>query len=438
MSIRSFSPVFQIAGLLLCLDFAPCETNATDLSTTNRDCLRTFWEALERPEQPVTVLSFGDSMADSYQSINYCLITSLVSRQGTAGYSLNNCANATVFVVTNGASVLTPDSFWFSYHFPLPPRAALWWNNYNLTGGIRADKAGVYYVAQPGGGALQLSVSTNAGPWVSVMALDGYSPEPVGRFAPLHLPPSYYRLRVDGLSGTNIVIGSQLVDTHSKGVHIAFAEYPGIGLDLVTNVPTSIRIPILEALSPDLLIWHMKELGDEALRARLLENEAWWSQAAPNCSVLYIGTPWVSVDATSPITLDQNTVVRSIAVSHRRTYVDCMTPAVSYAWMQAQGYMVDGTHPNLRGSQYLANIAWDDLGLFAVGASLRLALEPAAFGLDLSFLTATGLSYTVESSSNLSDWAPVCSIPGNGGRFSTNWLPAIPAASYRLRLQPAR
>ena len=95
--------------------------SADDLSTTNRDALGNFWAASDQGARPVTVLSFGDSMADSYRSIAAVLMNWLAPRLGVAGYSFNNYQNTANSNVTNGTEVLGPGSFWFSTAFQVPP-----------------------------------------------------------------------------------------------------------------------------------------------------------------------------------------------------------------------------------------------------------------------------------------------------------------------------
>ena len=94
-------------------------------STTNIDALARFTSAIESTNRPVTVISFGDSMADSYRSVAYHLIKKLQARFGTAGYSLANYGNTAMYQLTNGAYVIQGGAFWFSYYFGLPPGAAV-------------------------------------------------------------------------------------------------------------------------------------------------------------------------------------------------------------------------------------------------------------------------------------------------------------------------
>src|SRR5688572_9102208 len=77
----------------LMLGLLGCAVQGEDFSTTNRHKLARFWQLMESRSRPVTVLSFGDSMADSYKSITYYLIRRLEERFGAAGYSLNSYRN---------------------------------------------------------------------------------------------------------------------------------------------------------------------------------------------------------------------------------------------------------------------------------------------------------------------------------------------------------
>lgn len=424
------------ATALALLMFLPA-LPAQDLSTTNVDRLKHFWSVVEQKQRPVTVLSFGDSMADAYRSIAFVTINHLVSRLGLAGFALGNYVDATVARMTNGTLVLPIDNLWFAAHYQVPPGGGLWWDNLGGPGRVTCNRVGLFFVVQLAGGAFTLSVSTNAGPWAPLVTLDGYAPSPLGCFTNFDLEPNFYRLRVDGQVGTNVMLGPYLLDTRSTGLQAAFTDWPGIGLDQVTNVPLAIRLPVFRALRPDLLIWHMKEGVDGTLRPRMAECEEWWREAMPEGDVLYIGTPFTAADTNSTTTIDQNTIVRTVALDFGRAYGDCLGPAVSYPWMLAQGYMSDVTHPNLRGNTYLADLLWNEMGFFAVGAPRALLLQRDSDQMRLQYATLSGLLYTLEGSSNLLNWQPLFTTAGNGGWVNTNvpWLE--PPQQFRLRLQPA-
>lgn len=415
------------------------DVRAEDFFTTNRNCLPHFWAAAEEAQRPVTVVSFGDSMADSYQSATYFLINRLADRLGVSGVALGNCWNQLLFVATNGASPIEGrTTCWFAKHWVVPPGGGLHWHAEFSPRGVMSDTVGLFWAAQPSGGRFTVSISTNGGPWAPLLTLDGYSAELEGRYTNWVLAPNLHRLRVDGLTGNNSIIGPQLLDTRSAGVQVVFMDYPGIDLGHVTNVPAAIRETVFRGLQPDLLVWHMKEEGDaQTISNRLEECERWWSSSSPNCDVLYLGTTWAFYDSTTTRTLDQNRLVRATALRHHRAYGDLMGPSVSSTWLTSQGYTSDAVHLNRKGGAWAADILWRDFGFFALRRPRQLELALQGTQLQLGYPTATGIVYSVEATTNLTDWSPVLETVGTGDRVSSSLPNDLPARSFRLSLRMA-
>ena len=427
-----FSSFALIASFLA---IAATSGYTVDFATTNIDALPHFWAAVESRQRPVTVVSFGDSMADSYRSPTYHLMNKLVARFGVSGYSLNNYQNTGGTVISNGASFVGPDGMWFNRYVSVPPGGTTWWFNDNNPGGNTCDRAGIFYVAHPQGGMWRMMVSTNGGPWGTVMAVNGYDSSPTGGLAVVHLPPNRYRVRAETDTGTNFFIGPYMLNHQAYGIHAVFIDWPGIGLDQVTNVPVAIRNPIFSALQPDLLVWHMKEVEDSRTIPRMQECEATWQNSIPNCDVLYIGTTW-AFDDTNTLTVDQNTIVRNIALQNNRAYVDLMQPTISYSWLAANGFLADQVHLNTAGGLYCANIMWGDLGFFALGLDRSISLQSIGAQLQLSYNTSTNARYRLETSTNLQTWTPLWTNPVANAVFSTNLVPGNGPAFYRLGLTP--
>lgn len=431
---REIGGGWTIGLVVVCLFGLDCP--ADDFSTTNREALPHFWRAAEEKQRPVTVLSFGDSMADSYRSPSCYLMGKLEARLGTAGYSFNNYRNQIYIQASNGTTVVPASPLWFTDHLSVPPGGSVAWQNQTSPGGVQCDQAGIFYVRQPQGGLIALLVSTNGGPWGTNLLLDGYSPAPVGVYTNVDLAPNLHRLRADGLTGTNYILGPQVLMAHTNGVHVSFIEQAGIPVSLVTNVPLAIRTPVFAALKPDLIVWHMKE-EIAPLADWLQECEHWWTNAWPECDVLYVGTPWTLYDNTDTRTPDQNRVVRAEALRLGRAYVDLMQPGVSYNWLVAQGLIsADGVHPTNAGGQWGANLIWNDMNFFALGLPRELSLEWTNCVAQIGFATAPGATYSLQSSTNLQTWLTELAVPGTGGYHSTNLVPAQPQGFYRLRLTP--
>jgi len=410
---------------------------AVNLSTTNTDALPHFWSAIESSNRPVTVVSFGDSMADSYRSVGYHLMNRFISRFGSAGYSFNNYRNTALWNFQGNATARNPDHyFWFTGYGLLPAGSAIWWENQPSPGGVLSDQAGLYYISQTNGGTFRLLLSTNGGPWTTALELEGYSLIPQGHFTNISLPLNQYRLRVEGDTGTNFILNPSLIATHNFGIHAAFIDWPGIDIGNVTNVPLSIRQPIFSALNPDLIIWHWKEEDNAATSGRMAACETWWSNTLPNCDIIYVGSPWISADTNSTTTLDRNTVIRNTALTYHRAYADLLTPTFDYPWLLTNGFMADGVHLNSSGGYACANILWDDMGFFALGTDRRLTLQQSGNQLQLTYHTSASARYRLEISTNLLDWSGLLTNPVAAATFTTNFAAPPGPNYYRLGLTP--
>jgi hypothetical protein len=424
---------YLIASLLAIIGSPVAET-----LTVNRDKLEDFAVAFAKREEPVRILSFGDSMADSYRSVAFHLVGRMLEKRPFAGASFNNSLNASLFTSTNGATVAPPSSLWFSYQIKVPVGSSAHWNNGSNAKGTFADRLGLYWIAQPAGGLIEVSVSEKGGPWTPVVSLSGYSAAPQGCATNFSLEPSEYRVQVKSLTGTNYVLGPELVNQESKGLHAGWLDFGGITVGQVVAVPRAVREPILRAFAPDLLIWHFKE-GEgvlAALPAALAENEDWFTVAAPDMDVIYVGTPYVQDSVGGAHTEEENRVVREFALSRGRAFVDCMSPGVSYDWLLNQGYMADSVHPNSAGGEYLAKAAWTDLGFFALGTDRELTVMRSERGMELGANLSPGLIYSFESSTNLVDWAAFYWQTNQTGAVQIR-VPSLAGAShFRMRLLP--
>jgi len=242
---------------------------------------------------------------------------------------------------------------------------------------------------------------------------------------------------VDSVSGTNVLLGPQLLDKSSGGVNFAFMAKGGANLNQIFNVSTNVFYPILSSINPQLVVFHMKEIGNigaTGLSNRLYDLEKLWQNCVPNGDIVYIGTPWEAADLTTNRTETQNTLVREAAVRDVRCYVDCMTPMVSYQWMTNQGYMKDLVHLNQAGNQVLAEILWQELGFYALRLDRRLTLIPSAEGIAVSWATRTGLAFELLSSTNLFDWETIHATSGHGSRQAWTNESGASNAFYRLRI----
>ncbi|MGZ8898740.1 MAG: hypothetical protein ACXW3Z_01475 [Limisphaerales bacterium] len=370
------------------------------------------------------------------------MVTKFLAKRPLAGTTFNNSYNRSIWYSTNGATLAPASSLWFSTHFRIAQGSSVWWaeEDWDNVHGIVSDRVGIYWIAQPMGGALDLLISDLGGPWQKVASLDGFAASPQGRSIKLDLPLSAYRLQVASTSGTNYVIGPELVNSTTNGLHVAWVSYDGLAITQVLAVPLAIREPILREFSPDLMIWHFKETPSvlPQFHAALAENEAWFRTTAPEMDVLYIGTPYIGAAPGEDYTADANRIVRNFALEYERCYLDCMTPGISYEWMRDHNYMGEGDpiHPNFEGSKYLMEQTWNDIGFFALGADRKLMFAEVGGRFFLQTTLESGISYEFQSSTDLIDWATFDTRTGPPGPVQVRVGAEGAGRHYRLRMLP--
>jgi hypothetical protein len=413
-----------------------CGASAEDLASANLQVER-FRAAIDAQNGPVTVVSFGDSMADSPDSIQLRLFERLRGQFGCAGYSFRNCQQTRLPQCERGTIDSGVTTNWWMQHFLVPPGGVLWWANlWDWTGSSPSDLLAVYWLARPEGGAFSVHLSTNGGPWSSpIAALDGASDVPQVRFTNFFVGRQNYRLRLEGLTGTNLVLGGTQLDRSSNGVHIVFLAEPGINLNEIIPWREHVKT-VLRGLDPQLVIWHMKELADIGatnLTARLSDLNELWPEAVPHGDVVYTGTSLEQRDSTNAWTLQQNRIVRAAAIGSGYGYVDCMKPCGSYETMMANKYFADEVHLTSAGNLFLADVVWQDMGFFALRSNRKLFFVPRLNKLE--WLASPGVVYDVEGSTDLRHWTAIDSVSGAGKVHQTS-LPADSSARFfRLRLK---
>ncbi len=427
------------------------------LTTTNTDTPEVVAFRQQPPSDRRVIISMPDSMADSYRSIGFCLTDKLAARCGIAGYAFNNYRNNSLVYMTGDArwvDIYNPTNsayrkYWFTNFGLVSSGGSMWWERQYQPWGIYSDRHGVFVVKHPGGGDFTLSISTNSGPFTPILATNAYTSDPEGQgvFIKLDLPPHYYRLRVDGQTGNNIILGNYVEDSQASGIIPAFVEQGGIDFGSVTNVSLKIREPIFQGLSGlaghtnTLLLVHMKDAPDPSIVSRLNSCEAWWSNTMPGAVVAYIGTPFTQQDDNYMIedtpTVVHNSYIRSVAEAHGHPYVDCMNPSVSYYWMLERGYInTNDVHQTLLGNKYFVNFVWNGLGLYSIGAPRKLYYANSPGMITLNFDRSTNAVYTLQTSTNFLDWESIATAPPTSLPFSTNIPVTDPMRVFRLQLSP--
>ena len=217
--------------VLLPLLSAPHPGTAQDnsLGTTNQWRIENFWRAVQASNGPVTVLAFGDSVSDDYLSIQKQFFWRLQEHFGSSGIAFSSTFYQTL---GGGAAWAQPDSNWWALHALLPP------GSFAVTPSRTCDRLGLFWIASPQGGDFTFSVRTNRSLSAAlVLTLNGYAASPIGCYTNVQVQRNDYSLRLDGLTGTNGLIGIQLVDCAANGICTGFMSQDGQSLGAILNTP---------------------------------------------------------------------------------------------------------------------------------------------------------------------------------------------------------
>jgi hypothetical protein len=315
-------------------------------------------------------------MSVDYRSTQTLLFARLQEHFGSRGVAFTGW---TYQEVGGGTERVDWGTDWWAPYTKMPPGGYVSWYS------RKCNSVGVFWIGRPGGGLFRLSATQGGGAiTLPLLTLDGESTSPTGCYTNVTLPLDTYGLRADTITGTNVIVGARMVDTSGPGIATGFLTKDGQNLRTIFSLSTNVLYPILSAINPQLVVWHMKEYGDigsVTLSNKLYELEAMWSNCVTNGDVVYIGTPYEWNDANAEYTPIQNRLIRQAAVRANRAYIDCMTPCVSYETMRHYGLMNDGVHLSDLGYAFLANaVVWPQLGLSRLvkGAALEYHRIPSA------------------------------------------------------------
>src|SRR5262245_50179284 len=78
-------------------------TNDPTVSSVNATQISNFWNAVRASNGPVTVLAFGDSVSDSYLSIQREVFLRLQRKWGSSGYAFGDAGLAASMQLESGA-----------------------------------------------------------------------------------------------------------------------------------------------------------------------------------------------------------------------------------------------------------------------------------------------------------------------------------------------
>jgi len=403
--------------LIVCLGLGSTRAAEAEpeFASVNLDRLNPFRQLFETNSGPVTILAFGDSLQAPWRSLGGQLAQRFIAAHGHAGYALTSQhAPICVPTVTNGAYQVEPDHIWWGGSYMLPAGGSIEWrNDLHPTGSMVCTELGVHHMISPGSGVFRMFVSSNGGPWNLMARRMASNDFTAPRFAPILLPKGAYRLRVEGESGVVRILGPQMIDRESRGIVTLHLFRDGATLPFLATVGEPVLFHLIRTLQPSLIHWHMKEIdamSASALSGWLQYIDDLWRRLAPKAGVLWVGTPYEAADLWTPRTRTQNKVVRDFAIRSGGAYFDGMTPFESYERMLSNSFLDDDVHPSAACYSRMADIAWDELGFFALRADRRLQPFLEDGRLVVKWRGVAGIAYGIELSHDLMNWTPVTTL----------------------------
>jgi len=326
------------------------------------------------------VFMVGDSLGYpgmGYLGIPAQLGVELAQQYGYAGsairtvgsFGTNNPASALASSAGTNAATMEQSggTNWFNFWHVAPVGAAVMWTN-GTANGSTADKLALYWVKTPGGGDFTFQISTNGGAWADVAACSGYAAANTGGFTNLTVARNAYRLRAWSVTGTNVFIGPEWIDSTTKGVVIGTMDLGGSTFANVSNVTEAVRFSVLTNFAPDLIVFNMAErtlVTDDYMRAHFQTTFSNWFAAA-NCPVIACGM-WHYGNANAAYTYAENHLYREAALSNSWIFPDFAYAGGSFEAQVKNGYMelgsVETVHLSVTGSRHFAGWLMTGLGL---------------------------------------------------------------------------
>lgn len=320
--------------------------------SANLESLGTFTRKLDSSAQQLKICIVGDSYADAGVGVAYEMMQKLFAGRTLAGLGFNNTANKHMYALAGGAALVNaaPEDYstnWFSGYFRVPLSATVTWADSG--NGITSDKIGVFWIATPAGGTIDVQVSTAGGAFTSVGTVAGYTAgAPAYGYQAYTLASGAHRIRVASTSGENTILATEnYLSTVPGGIISYFMDKGGISAVVMTNTPLAIRQGVFTSINPDLVIFHNL---DEATSYDIYTNAAfadWFNNVTAPKLVLGLHFKGTDGDYGFIGTLQRNDALRNACLQNGWAFCDLMPDARSLTNQVQRGWMTVAADPTL-------------------------------------------------------------------------------------------
>lgn len=328
--------------------------------TIGTENLRHAWVSIQSGTGPFKIGCLGDSVATYKYDPIVNSLRGFYGRNGGAfagGSQLNDVTTPTSLTVTNLG-------LWYQDLKPCAPGTNIEFYSSAVTN-ILADTFEVYYSKNPGtNGTFKIQTSLDGGAWSDQSGLDNVSSSAVTAetgYATFTKTQGRYKLRVLGLTGTNLVINASAFLSTSPGVRTTYLDRGGSDFQTMAALSTNIWGPVLTNLNLNLLLIEAKD-SPTIVSQYLPVMATNFLTFAPNMDVVCIGTYPISTNDDVD-SVQQNRVMKDICMKYGWMYFDGYTAYRNWATITGLSWNADGTHLVTVGKEYVASQLLRDLGL---------------------------------------------------------------------------
>jgi hypothetical protein len=373
--------------------------------------------------------SMGDSVGGAKMDQ---WVPALWSAFGTNGGAMFGGVDNSFYFGVSGATNMLPTSDsratnWFVNYYDFGPTDVQSWNGYSA-GNVYLDTIQIAFISgTSGGGIVQTSVL--GGAWGNVATITN-SASYRGVLTNIAVPVGHYRFRYTNTVGRMSVLGGGYKVSSGVGIYSASMSEGGIDWSHIQRVSTNVLTPIIGGLGLGALLVEEKSGSTNWGDYGLSTLDVLRVQPLANSDLILIGTtPLSNSTLNAVLTIPQNTLARSYALTNSVLYFDGYSPFTAGDIIRLDTSF-DGTHPPAFVQSILSGLLAEQSGIY----------EQAGYVRDIRGVRPTlGQPYAVTNTANafagiqvFNDWIRVQGASANYDLASRSEYPANPNARTLL------
>lgn len=224
------------------------------LASTDDISFQNRFRRLKLGNGPLRIGAMGDSLGDDIPLTILSVVAPVIGTNGGYLTSLQDGSGQPFTFNSSGASSQEKTTNWFGLHWLLSSGQSV---TFSSAGNwVKSDTFRVAMVHVTNGGVFKVEVATNGGSFSTLLPDTSTSSYyPTGVVYSWTTNAGEWKLRVVGVSGTNVLVGAGMWMSSSPGFRISHLWATSLSPYDVVKVPSSVTVPILSSLQLDGLYW---------------------------------------------------------------------------------------------------------------------------------------------------------------------------------------